>query len=97
MKSAVIVFPGSNCDRDMAEALRLVTGRNPEMVWHREATLPHRVDLVAIPGGFSYGDYLRSGAMAAQSPVMRAVRRRNGSRPAAARIPSSPMRFPVRT
>ena len=74
MKSAVIVFPGSNCDRDMAEALRLVTGRAPEMVWHREAALPHRVDLVAIPGGFSYGDYLRSGAMAAQSPVMRAVR-----------------------
>ena len=74
MRSAVIVFPGSNCDRDMAEALRLVTGRAPDMVWHRESTLPDRVDLVAIPGGFSYGDYLRSGAMAAQSPVMRAVR-----------------------
>ena len=53
MKSAVIVFPGSNCDRDMAEALRLVTGRAPEMVWHRETALPDRVDLVAIPGGFS--------------------------------------------
>ena len=74
MRSAVIVFPGSNCDRDMAEALRLVTGRAPEMVWHRESALPDRIDLVAIPGGFSYGDYLRSGAMAAQSPVMRAVR-----------------------
>ncbi|WP_114953058.1 phosphoribosylformylglycinamidine synthase subunit PurQ [Sphingosinicella terrae] len=74
MRSAVIVFPGSNCDRDMAEALRLVTGRAPDMVWHRESALPDRVDLVAIPGGFSYGDYLRSGAMAAQSPVMRAVR-----------------------
>ena len=74
MRSAVIVFPGSNCDRDMAEALRLVTGRAPEMVWHRESALPDRVDLIAIPGGFSYGDYLRAGAMAAQSPVMRAVR-----------------------
>ena len=74
MKSAVIVFPGSNCDRDLAEALRLVGGRAPEMVWHRESELPAGLDLVAIPGGFSYGDYLRSGAMAAQSPVMRAVR-----------------------
>ena len=73
MKSAVIVFPGSNCDRDLAEALRLVSGRAPEMVWHRESALPAGLDLVAIPGGFSYGDYLRSGAMAAQSPVMRAV------------------------
>ncbi|WP_129791730.1 phosphoribosylformylglycinamidine synthase subunit PurQ [Sphingosinicella sp. CPCC 101087] len=74
MKSAVIVFPGSNCDRDMAEALKLVTGRAPEMVWHRETSLPDGIDLVTIPGGFSYGDYLRSGSMAAQSPVMRAVR-----------------------
>jgi phosphoribosylformylglycinamidine synthase I len=74
VKSAVIVFPGSNCDRDMAEALRLVTGRAPAMVWHRMSDLPERLDLIAIPGGFSYGDYLRSGAMAAQSPVMRAVR-----------------------
>jgi phosphoribosylformylglycinamidine synthase I len=73
VKSAVIVFPGSNCDRDMAEALRLVTGRAPDMVWHRESVLPEGLDLIAIPGGFSYGDYLRSGAMAAQSPVMRAV------------------------
>jgi len=73
VKSAVIVFPGSNCDRDLAEALRLVSGRAPEMVWHRESALPAGLDLVAIPGGFSYGDYLRSGAMAAQSPVMRAV------------------------
>ena len=74
MNSAVIVFPGSNCDRDLAEALRLVSGRAPAMVWHRESELPAGLDLVAIPGGFSYGDYLRSGAMAAQSPVMRAVR-----------------------
>ncbi|MBX3562833.1 MAG: phosphoribosylformylglycinamidine synthase subunit PurQ [Sphingomonas sp.] len=74
MKSAVVVFPGSNCDRDMAVALEQVTGRAPAMVWHRETELPEGLDLIAIPGGFSYGDYLRSGAMAAQSPVMRAVR-----------------------
>ena len=74
MKSAVIVFPGSNCDRDMAEALRLVTGRTPTMVWHREDSLPDGLDLIAIPGGFSYGDYLRSGAMAARSEVMWAVK-----------------------
>lgn len=73
MKSAVIVFPGSNCDRDMAVALELVTGRAPDMVWHRETELPDGLDIIAVPGGFSYGDYLRSGAMAAQSPVMRAV------------------------
>ena len=74
MKSAVIVFPGSNCDRDMAEALRIVSGRVPAMVWHRETELPEGLDLIAIPGGFSYGDYLRSGAMAANSPVIRAVK-----------------------
>ncbi len=74
MNSAVIVFPGSNCDRDMAEALRLVTGTAPAMVWHRESDLPPGLDLIAIPGGFSYCDYQRSGAMAAQSPEMRAVR-----------------------
>ena len=74
MKSAVIVFPGSNCDRDMAVALREVTGRAPAMVWHRETQLPGGVDLIAVPGGFSYGDYLRSGAMAANSPIMHAVR-----------------------
>jgi len=73
MRSAVIVFPGSNCDRDMATALRDVAGEEPLRVWHRETELPGRLDLIAIPGGFSYGDYLRSGAMAAQSPVMRAV------------------------
>jgi len=74
MKSAVIVFPGSNCDRDMAVALEQVTGRKPAMVWHRESELPEGLDLIAIPGGFSYGDYLRSGAMAARSQVMPAVR-----------------------
>ncbi|HEY0627339.1 MAG TPA: phosphoribosylformylglycinamidine synthase subunit PurQ [Allosphingosinicella sp.] len=74
MKSAVIVFPGSNCDRDMAVALEQVSGVKSVMVWHRETELPEDLDLIAIPGGFSYGDYLRSGAMAAQSPVMRAVK-----------------------
>ena len=74
MKSAVIVFPGSNCDRDMAVALEQVSGNKPAMVWHRETELPDGLDLIAVPGGFSYGDYLRSGAMAAQSPVMRAVK-----------------------
>lgn len=73
MKSAVIVFPGSNCDRDMAVGIREVTGSRPAMVWHRESRLPDGLDLIAIPGGFSYGDYLRAGAMAARSPVMRAV------------------------
>lgn len=73
MKAAVIVFPGSNCDRDLADAIAKVGGTAPTMVWHRETELPDGLDLIAIPGGFSYGDYLRSGAMAAQSPVMRAV------------------------
>jgi phosphoribosylformylglycinamidine synthase len=71
--SAVIVFPGSNCDRDLAVAIREVTGRAPAMVWHRESALPDGTDFIALPGGFSYGDYLRSGAMAARSPIMRAV------------------------
>jgi phosphoribosylformylglycinamidine synthase len=73
MKSAVLVFPGSNCDRDLAVAIEEVTGRAPAMVWHRESELPEGTDFIAIPGGFSYGDYLRSGAMAARSPIMRAV------------------------
>ncbi len=73
MRSAVIVFPGSNCDRDLAVALTEVTGREPVMIWHRETELPDGIDLIGVPGGFSYGDYLRSGAMAARSPVMRAV------------------------
>ena len=73
MKTAVIVFPGSNCDRDMAVALEQVTGAKPAMVWHRESDLPEGVDFIALPGGFSYGDYLRSGAMAARSPILRAV------------------------
>jgi phosphoribosylformylglycinamidine synthase len=73
MKTAVIVFPGSNCDRDMAVALETVSGRAPAMVWHRESALPEGTDFIALPGGFSYGDYLRSGAMAARSPILRAV------------------------
>jgi phosphoribosylformylglycinamidine synthase I len=74
VNSAVIVFPGSNCDRDLAVALELVTGRRPEMVWHRDTDLPEGTDFIGIPGGFSYGDYLRSGAMAARSPIMAAVK-----------------------
>jgi phosphoribosylformylglycinamidine synthase len=74
LKAAVIVFPGSNCDRDVAVAIEQVTGRKPDMVWHRESALPGGVDFIALPGGFSYGDYLRSGAMAARSPIMAAVR-----------------------
>ncbi len=73
MKTAVIVFPGSNCDRDLAVAFAAATGEKPAMVWHRETSLPAGLDLIGVPGGFSYGDYLRSGAMAAQSPVMKAV------------------------
>ena len=73
MKTAVVVFPGSNCDRDIAVALEQVTGTKPVMVWHRDTTLPDDVSLVAVPGGFSYGDYLRSGAIAARSPIMRDV------------------------
>jgi phosphoribosylformylglycinamidine synthase len=73
MKSAVIVFPGSNCDRDLAVALEQVTGRAPAMVWHRDSELPNGTDFIGLPGGFSYGDYLRSGAMAARSPIMRAI------------------------
>ena len=73
MKSAVIVFPGSNCDRDLAVAIEQVTGRAPAMVWHRDSDLPEGTDFIGLPGGFSYGDYLRSGAMAARSPIMRAV------------------------
>ena len=74
MKSAVIVFPGSNCDRDLAVAIEQASGVKPVMLWHRETDIPACVDLIAVPGGFSYGDYLRSGAMASRSPVMAAVR-----------------------
>lgn len=73
MRAAVIQFPGSNCDRDMAVAIRDVTGADTQLVWHGESGLPEGLDIIAVPGGFSYGDYLRSGAMAANSPIMKAV------------------------
>ena len=72
-RSAVITFPGSNCDRDMAVALEQVSGTPSLRVWHGDAELPEGLDFIALPGGFSYGDYLRSGAMAARSPIMQAV------------------------
>ncbi|AKM07488.1 phosphoribosylformylglycinamidine synthase subunit PurQ [Pelagerythrobacter marensis] len=72
-RGAVITFPGSNCDRDMAVALEKVSGTPALRVWHGDTDLPDRVDFVAVPGGFSYGDYLRCGAIASRSPVMRAV------------------------
>lgn len=78
MKTAVITFPGSNCDRDMAVALELASGIAPLRVWHGDSDLPGGLDFIALPGGFSYGDYLRSGAMAAKSPIMRAVIREAG-------------------
>jgi phosphoribosylformylglycinamidine synthase len=74
MKSAVLVFPGINRERDMARALKLASGQDSTMVWHAETALPAGTDLVVVPGGFSYGDYLRCGAIAARSPVMDAVR-----------------------
>jgi phosphoribosylformylglycinamidine synthase len=74
MKAAVVVFPGSNCDRDCKVALERATGAEVVMVWHQDTALPAGLDLVVLPGGFSYGDYLRCGAMAALSPVMGAVR-----------------------
>lgn len=74
MKSAVLVFPGINRERDMARTLRLTSGQDAAMVWHTETALPAGTDLVVIPGGFSYGDYLRCGAIAARAPIMDAVR-----------------------
>ncbi|MEM8787545.1 MAG: phosphoribosylformylglycinamidine synthase subunit PurQ [Pseudomonadota bacterium] len=73
MKAAVIVFPGSNCDRDLAVAFARASGRQTRMVWHKDATLPPGLDLIGVPGGFSFGDYLRCGAIAARAPIMRAV------------------------
>ena len=71
--AAVITFPGSNCDRDMAVAIEKITGKAPLRLWHGDADLPDKLDFIALPGGFSYGDYLRSGAMAARSPIMKSV------------------------
>jgi phosphoribosylformylglycinamidine synthase I len=75
MKSAVVVFPGSNCDRDCAVAIERSTGSKPQMVWHGDSDLPEDLDLIVLPGGFSYGDYLRAGAMAAHSPAMQGVKK----------------------
>jgi phosphoribosylformylglycinamidine synthase subunit PurQ / glutaminase len=75
VKSAIVLFPGTNRERDMAAALKRATGREPTIVWHGETELPH-VDLIVLPGGFSFGDYLRSGAIAARSPIMPEVARR---------------------
>lgn len=74
MKAAVVVFPGSNCDRDCRVAVERSTGADVTMVWHKDTSLPSGLDLIVIPGGFSYGDYLRSGAIASLSPVMQAVK-----------------------
>lgn len=73
MKAAVITFPGSNCDRDMYSTLEKISGRAVQRVWHADTQLPKGLDLIALPGGFSYGDYLRSGAMSAKSPIMQEV------------------------
>ncbi len=75
MKSAIVVFPGTNRERDMALALRRATGRDPAIVWHSGEALP-KVDLIVLPGGFAHGDYLRCGAMAAHSPIMAEVKKR---------------------
>jgi phosphoribosylformylglycinamidine synthase len=75
MKAAVLVFPGINRERDMARAFEQVTGEKPAMIWHTETELPDGLDVVAVPGGFSYGDYLRCGAIAARSPIIDAVKR----------------------
>ncbi len=78
MKAAVVVFPGSNRERDMAFALKLISGQDVALVWHGDTELPAGTDLVVLPGGFSYGDYLRCGAIAARSPIMDAVQRHAG-------------------
>jgi phosphoribosylformylglycinamidine synthase I len=74
VRASVVVFPGSNCDRDCAVAVERSTGAKVDMVWHQDHELPQGTDLIVLPGGFSYGDYLRCGAMASQSPVMQAVK-----------------------
>jgi phosphoribosylformylglycinamidine synthase len=79
MRAAVLVFPGINRERDMARALRVICGSEPDMIWHTETALPRGTDLAVIPGGFSYGDYLRCGAIAARAPIMTAVRAHAGA------------------
>ena len=73
MRSGVVIFPGSNCDRDMIVAIRKITGKNPIKIWHKESDIPN-LDLIVIPGGFSFGDYLRCGALAARSPVINSIK-----------------------
>ena len=73
MKSAIVVFPGSNREHDAADAIERASGKRPSLVWHKDSELPDGLDLIVLPGGFSYGDYLRCGAMAARSPIMREV------------------------
>ena len=73
MKAAVIVFPGSNCDRDLSIAFEKVTGTKTKLIWHKYAVIPNAIDVIGIPGGFSFGDYLRVGAIAAQSPICKAL------------------------
>ncbi|PIR39397.1 MAG: phosphoribosylformylglycinamidine synthase I [Alphaproteobacteria bacterium CG11_big_fil_rev_8_21_14_0_20_39_49] len=73
MKAAVITFPGSNCDRDMYETIESISGIEVKKIWHADTELPKGLDFIALPGGFSYGDYLRSGAMSAKSPIMNEV------------------------
>ena len=80
MRAAIILFPGVNREGDIARALRQATGAEPAIVWHAEHELPPGLDLVVLPGGFSYGDYLRCGAIAARAPIMRAVERSRGAR-----------------
>src|SRR5215472_18883782 len=75
MKAAVVIFPGSNRERDVCAALKRASGKEPAIVWHRDTELP-TADLIVLPGGFAYGDYLRCGAMAAHSPIMREVKAR---------------------
>ena len=89
MKSAIIVFPGSNRERDMAMALTAATGRAPALVWHKENELPP-VDLIVLPGGFSHGDYLRAGAMAARAPSSKVMAKEHESAPSALRIEAKP-------
>jgi phosphoribosylformylglycinamidine synthase len=73
MKSAIVVFPGSNRENDAADAIERASGKRPAIVWHKDSELPAKLDLIVLPGGFAYGDYLRCGAMAARSPIMREV------------------------
>jgi phosphoribosylformylglycinamidine synthase I len=73
MNSAIVVFPGSNCDQDLAKAINFVSPRKSLMLWHKETSIPKNTDIIFLPGGFSFGDYLRCGAMAAKSPIMKAI------------------------